>query len=564
MTAVSLNLSIRGKLWGLVVAASVACLTIAGAGLYLNHERMHQDRVASLKALVDVGHSIAEKLEADAVAGKLTREEAQARFKEMLLALKYQNGGYLFAYTYDNHGFAHPNAKVMGKDASGLKDAKGVPILPNMVAIAKQGEGTYLYPWFVNNSGSSETEEKLSYVKGFEPWKIFVSTGVTINDLQAAFLSQLWTLLAVVAALALPAIALIALVGQNVSTTITRLGRKMHALAGGDLSVAFPESERRDEIGAMGKAVQIFKENAEAKARLEAEQTELARRAEEDKRRSMLTLAANFEGNVQGIVDTVATAATEMHSSATSLSAAAEHSVQRITAVSAASEQASSNVQTVAAATEELSASIAEIGRQVAASTQVAGQAVQEAERTSETIKGLVAAAHQIGQVVELINSIAGQTNLLALNATIEAARAGEAGKGFAVVASEVKALATQTARATEEIQGKVVEIQAATGGAQTAIEAIGKTIGQMNEIATTIASAIEEQNAATHNIAGNVIQAAKGTEEVSTNIVGVNQAATATGAAASQVLGASEGLAREAERLRHEVSSFIASVRAA
>ncbi|WP_345772323.1 methyl-accepting chemotaxis protein [Azospirillum baldaniorum] len=546
------------------MAASVACLAIAGAGLYLNQQRMHQDRVASLKALVDVGHSIAEKLEADAVAGKLTREEAQTRFKEMLLALKFQNGGYLFAYTYDNHGFAHPNAKVMGKDASGLKDAKGVPILPNMVAIAKQGEGTYLYPWFVNNSGSSETEEKLSYVKGFEPWQIFVSTGVTINDLQAAFLSQMLTLLEVAAALALPAIVLIALVGQNVSTTITRLGRKMHALAGGDLSVAFPESERRDEIGAMGKAIQIFKENAEAKVRLEAEQAELARRAEEDKRRSMLTLAANFEGNVRGIVDTVAMATTEMHSSATSLSAAAEHSVQRITAVSAASEQASSNVQTVAAATEELSASIAEIGRQVAASTQVASQAVQEAERTSETIKGLVAAAHQIGQVVELINSIAGQTNLLALNATIEAARAGEAGKGFAVVASEVKALATQTARATEEIQGKVVEIQAATGGAQTAIEAIGKTIGQMNEIATTIASAIEEQNAATHNIAGNVIQAAKGTEEVSTNIVGVNQAATATGAAASQMLGASEGLARETERLRHEVTSFIASVRAA
>ncbi|WP_042702881.1 methyl-accepting chemotaxis protein [Azospirillum sp. B506] len=559
-----IRLSIRAKLYGLVVVASVASLAIAGAGLYLNQQRMYQDRVTSLKALVDLGYSIAEKFEADVVAGKLPREEAQARFKDMLLALKYQNGGYLFSYTYDNYGFAHPNAKVMGKDASGLKDAKGVAILPNMVAIAKQGEGTYLYPWFVNNSGSNETEEKLSYVKGFEPWKIFISTGITINDLQSAFLQQLWTLLAVVAVLALPAIALIALVGRSVSTTITRLGQKMHVLADGDLSVTFSEADRGDEIGAMGKAVQIFKENAEAKNRLEAERAEHTLRAEEDKRQSMLTLAASFEGNVKIIVDSVATAATEMRSSATSLSSATAHSAQQITAVSVASEQASSNVQTVAAATEELAASITEIGRQVAASTQIAGQAVQEAERTSDTIKSLVAAAHQIGQVVELINSIAGQTNLLALNATIEAARAGEAGKGFAVVASEVKALATQTARATEEIQGKVVEIQAATGGAQSAIEVIGKTIGQMNEITTTIASAIEEQNAATQNIAGNVVQAAKSTEEVSTNIVGVNQAATTTGAAASEMRGASESLAQEADRLRHVVTSFISSIRAA
>jgi methyl-accepting chemotaxis protein len=189
---------------------------------------------------------------------------------------------------------------------------------------------------------------------------------------------------------------------------------------------------------------------------------------------------------------------------------------------------------------------------------------VQEADRTSETIKSLVEAAHQIGQVVELINSIAGQTNLLALNATIEAARAGEAGKGFAVVASEVKALATQTARATEDIQNKVVEIQAATGGAQNAILAIGRTIGQMNEIATTIAAAIEEQNAATLSIAGNVSQAARGSEDVNANITGIGRAASDAGSAASVVLSASEGLAREAERLREEVGGFIANIRAA
>ncbi|WP_207462525.1 cache domain-containing protein [Azospirillum sp. SYSU D00513] len=560
----NLHLSIRAKLWGLVAAASVASFAIAGSGLYLNQQRMYEDRVHSLKALVDAGHSLAVKLEADAAAGAIGRDQAQERFKELLLSLKYHGNGYLFAYTYDNFGFAHPNAKVMGKDASGLKDANGVPILPAMVAVARRGEGTYLYPWFVNNNGAEETEEKLSYVRGFEPWQIFISTGVTINDLQAAFYSQLWTLLGVIALLALPAIALIALVGQNVSTAIARLGRKMHALAGGDLSVEFPEAGRRDEIGAMAKAVRVFRENAQARVRLEAEQSELARRAEEEKRQAMLDLAADFEGSVKGIVETVASAAAEMQGSASSLSSAAGHSVRQITAIAAASEQASANVQTVAAATEELSASIGEIGRQVATSTRISVQAVDEAERTSHTINGLVDAVSQIGEVVGLINSIAGQTNLLALNATIEAARAGEAGKGFAVVASEVKALATQTARATEEIQAKVKEIQGATGSAQGAIADIGRTIGQMNEIATAIASAIEQQNAATRDISGNVAQAARGTGEVSSNIVGVNRAATDTGAAASQVLGASEGLAREAERLREEVAGFIATLKAA
>ena len=354
------------------------------------------------------------------------------------------------------------------------------------------------------------------------------------------------------------------LIGRSIAVPVVSMTEAMRRLAGGDTDAAIPAVGRKDEIGQMAGAVQVFKDTMIRTREMEREAKEAELRAAAERKAAMLKLADSFEASVKGIVETVASAATEMQSTASVMTHTADTTSRQATAVAAASEQASANVQTVAAATEELSSSIAEIGRQISNSSQVAGQAVTEAERTGETMKVLVQAAEQIGQVVELINTIAGQTNLLALNATIEAARAGEAGKGFAVVASEVKALATQTARATEEIQGKVKEIQGATGGAQAAIDGIGRIIGQMNEITTTIAAAIEEQSAATRDISSNVSQAARGTDEVSVNITGVTQAAGETGAAATQVLGASEGLARDAERLRVEVSNFIATVRAA
>ncbi|WP_207462482.1 methyl-accepting chemotaxis protein [Azospirillum sp. SYSU D00513] len=354
------------------------------------------------------------------------------------------------------------------------------------------------------------------------------------------------------------------LIARGTAGPVARMTGAMSRLADGDCSVEIPATGRKDEIGRMAKAVQVFRDNMLRSRCMEDEAREAESRAAAERRAAMLKLADEFESGVQGIVETVASAATEMQGAATAMSSTATQASAQATAVAAASEEAAANVNTVAAATEELAASIQEIGRQVASSTSIAAKAVEEADRTNTAMKSLVVAAQQIGEVVELINSIAGQTNLLALNATIEAARAGEAGKGFAVVASEVKTLASQTARATDEIQAKVKEIQGATGGAQGAIEHIGKIISEMSEIATGIASAIEQQNAATREISGNVAQAARGTEEVTTNITGVTQAAAETGSAATQVLGASAELAREAEKLRAEVSSFIANVRAA
>ena len=353
------------------------------------------------------------------------------------------------------------------------------------------------------------------------------------------------------------------LLGGGIAGPVVNMTTAMERLAGGDKSVEIPAQGRTDEIGQMAGAVQVFKDKMIEADRLRAEQEEMKRRAELDKKAAMNTMADDFESSVKGIVQMVASASTELQSTAQSMTATAEETSRQAGAVAAASEQASTNVQTVASAAEELSSSIGEISRQVSESAKISGQAVADAGRTNDQVKALAEAAQKIGDVVKLINGIAGQTNLLALNATIEAARAGEAGKGFAVVASEVKSLANQTAKATDEISAQVTSIQGATADSVQAIQGITETIGRINEIAAAIASAVEEQGAATQEIARNVQQAAAGTNEVSSNITGVTKAATDTGAAAGQVLGASGELSTQSEALGAKVDAFIARIRA-
>jgi methyl-accepting chemotaxis protein len=358
-----------------------------------------------------------------------------------------------------------------------------------------------------------------------------------------------------------------ALIGFTVTRSITRpvagMTQAMGTLAGGDTTVEIPARGRKDEIGRMAAAVQVFKENMLETDRLRQEQEAAKQRSEAERRQAMLDLAAKFESSVGGVVEAVSAAAAELQSTAESMSATAEETSRQSTVVAAASEQTTQNVQTVASATEELSASIGEIGNQVTESNRIVGEAVRQASETTAQVQSLSEAAQRIGDVVRLINDIAGQTNLLALNATIEAARAGEAGKGFAVVASEVKTLATQTAKATDEIAGQVRAIQEATSSSAQAIDAITQTIGRVNEISTTIASAVEQQGAATQEISRNVQQAAQGTTEVSSNIGGVTRAAQDTGAAATQVLGAATELGKNGALLKAQVEEFLRTVRA-
>jgi methyl-accepting chemotaxis protein len=350
---------------------------------------------------------------------------------------------------------------------------------------------------------------------------------------------------------------------RSVSVPIQTMTVAMKRLADHDLTTIVSGTDRKDEIGSMANAVQVFKDNMIRGDELAAAQA--AENEAKQKRAARLeALTTSFESKVGALVQSLSAAATEMESTASSMTSLAEQGNSKAMMVASASEQTSANVQTVATATEELSASIQEISKQVATSSRIANQAVEDARATDAVVQELAVGAQKIGEIIQLINDIAGQTNLLALNATIEAARAGDAGKGFAVVASEVKSLATQTAKATDEISAQINQIQAATGQAVTAINGIGTTIQEMSEIAAAIASAVEEQGAATLEISRNVQQAAQGTEEVSRSIIDVKQASTETGAASTQVLGAAGELARNSNDLSSEVDSFLAGVKAA
>ena len=351
----------------------------------------------------------------------------------------------------------------------------------------------------------------------------------------------------------------------GVSRPMTRLNGALGEMAGGNLDVVIPGASRGDEIGDLAKTVTVIRENAEQKAREEAEakiKQDLV--AAQRRKEEMIKLADDFEGAVGEIVETVSSASTELEASAGTLTTTAERAQELTTMVAAASEEATANVQSVASATEEMASSITEISRQVQESARMANEAVDQARTTNERVSELSKAAARIGAVVELINTIAEQTNLLALNATIEAARAGDAGRGFAVVASEVKALAEQTSKATGEIGQQITGIQAATQESVGAIKEISTTIEKLSEISSTIAAAVEEQGAATQEISRNVQQAAQGTHQVSSNITDVQRGAGETGSASSQVLSSAQSLSSDSNRLKLEVGKFLNSVRAA
>jgi methyl-accepting chemotaxis protein len=366
-----------------------------------------------------------------------------------------------------------------------------------------------------------------------------------------------------IVAISLVALTLSLILGRLISRPVVAMASAVARLSEKDYSIAIPALGQKDELGKMAAAVDVLKQQS-----IRADQlADVQRQQQETKERRQNLIEDRitaFDRSVRSALDALTAASSNMHATAKNMSTIAEQSSRQTEIVTAASAETSANVQTVAAATEEMSSSIGEIGRQVAQSTEAAGAAVEQARHTNQTVHELAGAAQKIGDVVKLINQIASQTNLLALNATIEAARAGDAGKGFAVVAAEVKSLANQTGKATEEIAAQINSIQGATTEVVDAIGTIGGTIDRINEISTTIAAAIEEQGATTKEITRNTLEAARGTCRVSEHIGGINKGAAETGAAAGQVLATAGELGRQAEALRAEIGTFLEYIRAA
>jgi len=353
-------------------------------------------------------------------------------------------------------------------------------------------------------------------------------------------------------------------VGFGVIRPMSGMTGVMAKLAGGTLDIDIPSLSRQDEVGAMARAVQVFRENALRVQAMEAEQATLERKAEDERKAAMGQVADAFEQAVGRIVEAVSRAGTDIEHATAGLTATAKNSRALATDAAAASDRSSSNVQSVAASSEEMASSVAEIGRQVQQCEGITREAVDQAEETNARIAMLSQSAGRIGEVVKMIAAVAEQTDLLALNATIEAARAGEAGRGFAVVASEVKALASQTARATEEITTQITQMQAATDHSVAAIQAIGATIGRISEISTAIAAAVEEQGAATQEIARNIQHAAKETIGVGASLADVSRGAAGTQSEAEQVHASARSLSREGSELKREVEKFLGTIRAA
>jgi methyl-accepting chemotaxis protein len=554
--------SINGRILLIPIVASLALILIGIVSVRTIGEITLVEHQARARAVAEAGVKIVESFEARAAKGELSENDAQAAAKAVLRAIRYDGTEYMIVRTTGGEILANDVFKAReGTQSLNAKDAAGTPFVRDALKQAQAGGGFSYYLW--PKSPNTPPTQKAAYSLSGGRWNWVLSSGVYLDDVDAAIWKNSERIGGMVTVVALLTFGLAFWLGRRITGPILILKDVTHRIAAGDLSVAVPGVERRDEIGTM-EAIAVLKDRSAEASRLDAEQDRLKAEAARERQRTMDKLADGFETSVKTMVDGMASSAVEMETSAGSMQTAAASAESETTAAAGAAEQTSANVGTAAAATEELSASIQEISRQIVQTSQVASDAVSEAGHADTAMTALARETRRIGDIVALISGIASQTNLLALNATIEAARAGDAGKGFAVVASEVKTLATQTANATQEIQATVASIQSMTGTALTAIQGISGTVARMSEITAAVAAAVEEQGAATREIARSVQQAADGTRQVAGNVATAQQAVSETGSVAANVLGAAGRLSAEAERLKSEVAGFLQGVRAA
>jgi methyl-accepting chemotaxis protein len=563
MTLIS-RLRLRTKFTLLMGLSSLTLVATLAVTAWLWHQRMIDDRVDKLRAVVQSAIGIAQSLQDQIAAHKLTQEQAMAELRDQFHTMRFDRGeGYLSVQAADGTVLIHGALPDQEGKPSTATDADG-RLLTRMIPAALRDSDTGVVAYRSAKRGHADTEGEIAFLARYAPWNVTFLASADVDDLEATFRADMLRLAGQGGLILLFTVLAAWLVNHNILSGLAALTGAMDRLAHGDLAVVVPGTDRGDEVGTMARAVLVFQDNAVEHQRMEEEQKQSAARAETEQREAMLRVAAEFETEVAGIAHGVTGGATRLEAGAKTVAGSVEQTRQEVSVAAAASEEASAHVQSVAGAAEQLSASIAEVASQVGKAAGIAREANDATRRTEATVQHLTAAAHKIGEVIGLINNIAGQTNLLALNATIEAARAGDAGKGFAVVASEVKSLARETAKATDEISGQIAIMQSSTQAAVEAIHAISQIVDDMDRIAAAIAAAIEEQRAATQEIARSVQQAADGTHQVSGSVGGFAEAARSSGAAASEMLGVAQDLGRQADALRGAMDGFLTKVRTA